>query len=857
MKLILLFAIACAPIFADPRVPSSVNFVSGVPLNADEDPSGGFGDVAANLTMAVEFKVRYPSSVVRLIVTSLDVRRDRRVPTTNEILTTMVPSLDPARRYRVQRFRGVEIIFTEPRFSVPAQLQGSIGYESSPLPDLKPDDLAEIRLKIPQAELAVQLSANANPAQILPALAPLAISVGEFRSADSLVSGWLGQGPQASSELLLNAGVGTLGIYLVQPKSSRSHRRVLLDSLGIKSDGNVLFAYSKLDKASQLYIDALTIALKDDTRKFQLVVRNRNKLNLSRLPQGVAVIDGELLPHDVIEALVDSSVLSPLLCGDVSQSLGISYASGTKSLVFEVPEWKQGHLAELKAILGKGASEVFRNYLDAIFLVDEDIANLHRSSAEWKTRAVGLAQALVLKPFNEHLVYELTKRSGDWDLLSNLLQVHDFLRRLDFTVLKEPTTAMLNVGALNYVKKGARGASKEFKWVALDKAATAEERAYALWILLNQATALDEPLWKAAADSLVEHSSPYFNPWTVLSPRTKRSEWAFLNSTLNRRFLAGELSNFQFLRAKVGLPTEVIQAEVEKINYFGAFKKYATHPEMRSVPVRVGRHTLSSWTDAINREALLQKIWEIDPEQFYEASAWEMARRLTKEKLLQIFSIHNRHLTSFETLTESSASNLLKVIRLTFNEWQKSPSYAGWDVPLTEAVEALKGLPPSLVGLKFIEAIIHTKSEYGDSRARACEVAAVYYSSTSVISKKSLPLLLGICISEIPSNHPAYQTLLRLVDERLPQDLLLWQGMVLAMDEDGLELWGAERIATLLASYADNDVSLLTPVISRLDKASQLRFRGFPEQAKSLVATMSLNPCLAMLLTKSRDNGDE
>jgi len=70
-----------------------VNFLSGLPLTSSDDTTGGYGDVAANINMAIEYGQRHKDQKVRLIITNSINDPRKEVKKSFEIFSTMYPEL--------------------------------------------------------------------------------------------------------------------------------------------------------------------------------------------------------------------------------------------------------------------------------------------------------------------------------------------------------------------------------------------------------------------------------------------------------------------------------------------------------------------------------------------------------------------------------------------------------------------------------------------------------------------------------------------------------------------------------------------------------------------------------------------
>ena len=143
-------------------------------------------------------------------------------------------------------------------------------------------------------------------------------------------------------------------------------------------------------------------------------------------------------------------------------------------------------------------------------------------------------------------------------------------------------------------------------------------------------------------------------------------------------------------------------------------------------------------------------------------------------------------------------------------------------------------------------------AEIEDLDVQACEIAASYYESAPHLGRKTLATLLGTCLVDLSEDQPEFDVLLAYLRTKLPQDQLLWDALIDVMQDDLLELWAPEKLATLLIDLADGQASLIEPILPSLVRASELDFKGFPQRARSLVKSLGRNTCFHALLKSAK-----
>lgn len=833
------------------RKDRSINFVTGVPLTASPDPTGGFGDIAANVVTALEFKKRFPQMKIRLIVTSVAVRTNAQVPTTNEIILAMMPHLRPEHVYVPQSYGGVEIIFTEPKFSAFSVAAMAITDRGGVRPpaDLTENDIKELMGHVPSADYAIQLSGNHTPMQALPALGRVVLSVGEHEFKATFLDRVLWGNELLAPNLFLNSGVNALGTYLVEPKSVEHHRRVLLENLGLRRNSHLLFAYSKYPKSTQLYIDALAIALKGDRRRYDLIVKNFSGLDFSQLPSGIQIHQRKSLPHEAVEALYHLSALSPLGTGDVSTALEISYTSNDRAFVIEVPEWKEGHCEFLKSKLASALESGQERWLDAVFLNARELAQLKRGQREWDDKVTLLANTLQNKSFNASLNAAIGSFKSRWDMVSNLGRVFNFLEAVDFVTLGEAPQAMIELG-ISVFQDGNRGeVVRRLRSLAASPSSQMNQKYYALLILLRMGAPLEDRLFEELSEWLISDDSLDFNPWRAVIEITPSERITFLNRKLNERYRSDKITPFKFLRAKLTLPSSVLSEEKGKIDYGSVFRKYLENPVTQVRWIERGGNSFPIRSFAIDSHALASKFIEVSPTQFYQYYGAQLTMDVAplRSEVLIFLQVHNRYWKGVADIPKRFASVVDDFVRLTLEAGNQA-SYSRWTDVMAEAVEALRGLPVTESRIQFIEEIIQSGSQ-----PKACEIAVQQYPLAAPSLKRRLAVMVGICIAETSDTHhpEVVKACTDLLYQRIQQDPHLRTGVIEATRRE-LSLWGQERISVAAAAGYSSFAAVPEPLKGYVKNAASLRFSGMPDQARKLVNPGNGDSCAMVIQQEKR-----
>lgn len=437
-----------------------INVFTGAPQPTDGPTKyAGFGDIAANLVSATEIKARYPDRTVRLIVTTSFDRIDPLIPTTDEIVKIMAPSLDPTRRGVIQIYNGVEVYFT------PVNFHGALMIgEKSPkyweflkkqLDRLDSNkvkkmdekvrtlhaqasyywELFKLSVKlpntIPSADLNVNFSTYPQSSPVLRVNGKLAIGVEEHYGDYTMVQDIIPKGSQGRGAFLgMASGPYSTGFMLTFNRPNREDSLELIRQWAEKNNqllpsGEFLpqIAYSAGWQSIQVYLDALA-QMELPKKELIVFVKYFPELNFSNLPKSVKVIPVKGLPHEVMSALIQESFYAPLVTGDISYGQALSTVHDGKSLVYESPEWKVDSAIGTKKTLAKDLN-INPHVLDPMFLLTDDLEKLDAHGLA--TKATQVAHFLSNQDLQSKISKAIINRYKTWDIISNTFKVASYL----------------------------------------------------------------------------------------------------------------------------------------------------------------------------------------------------------------------------------------------------------------------------------------------------------------------------------------------------------------------------------------------------------------------------------------------
>lgn len=465
---------------------STINIISGAPLTGFHDPVGGYGDVAANLVMALELKSRNPEATINFLVTSEINRRIPTVPTTNEIMQNMVPELNSSIKDQIQVWRGINFIFLNIDYTTLAKLE-----------ILTTSDLTYLRRVIPKSDMSIQFSANNSAAvAALRVNSNISFSFNELAGGDILFRGAMEKSSDFSSLYQGKTGAGSMGYYLIEDRSSSEEYfktiQAWSQSHGISPDNKkILFAYSKNAQALQLYIEALARVV-DPNQHYVLYMQDRSDVFIDKLPANVQVVKAKSLPHEVMKALIHEAVIAPLVTGDVSLSLALSFVRAGRVFVYETLVGKKDHIVELfqkaKMFVSSTHRLLYQQATTALMIDGRTL-----SYDERNTKIEKLVETLKNKEIQSRISESLTQLRREMDVLSNIQHFISFNNRfkyLNLTPEHEMTSALLR----NWIAAGGeQNLVRHCKQTISNKdVLTISEVSAAILLLLTESTLTSE-----------------------------------------------------------------------------------------------------------------------------------------------------------------------------------------------------------------------------------------------------------------------------------------------------------------------------------------------------------------------------
>jgi hypothetical protein len=419
-------------------LPKSINIASGIPLTFDENnlqtnglkphqETGGWGDVMANVAMAMDIKSQFPDMTVRLIVTLNDDDHRPYVNKVRKLIPNVMkdnngkPYLNPDSK-SLQHYNGIEIYFVNP----PAV--ATIAYESQ----LKADKIKLIEstaAHIPYADLGVQFSANNSAfSNLIVKAKKLHVYFHEYEAvAESFVHGFFNAKVPV---LKLNSGPLSFGVYGFGNKSekvgSESNRAIVnefLNPLGFDlSQIDLAFAYARDDELIEDYRKALEIIANEKEKSRDLVVIYKGSGEIIRTGRLVQIPIADH-PFELNKALIAESTISPLITGDVSFSLALRSTTPTKSFLYEGYAWKQGTFFTLfKTLFSKQVD--LMNFAFELFLPRTNV--LENEGVSREDRVKSILDSLKNRKLHREIHKKMSLLDQRLNLSNNLMGIYRF-----------------------------------------------------------------------------------------------------------------------------------------------------------------------------------------------------------------------------------------------------------------------------------------------------------------------------------------------------------------------------------------------------------------------------------------------
>jgi len=329
--------------------------------------TGGWGDVMANVGMALEIKKQFPEVQVRLLVTLNDEETRQYVNRVRDFIPKIMkndlgqPYLNPDSKEK-QLYQGVEIYFV----SVPAML----AYRSED--QLSPEEknsVVRAVTHVPDADMALQFSANNSAVSSLVVKGKqMHLYFEEYSDQTQSHSFTFLQDGQ--KQIKLNSGPLGFGVYGFGSRNddhgSAVNKKYLESWLSEISKSNpamhgfdlrsgkydLAFAYAGDAEMIEDYVLAVeTTARKAPKNPTIIVYKGSGGITIKK---NVILIPLGAHPKELGHALISESTYSPLVTGDGSLSSALETTSKTKSFLYENIDWKvQAMYALMRNVFAK------------------------------------------------------------------------------------------------------------------------------------------------------------------------------------------------------------------------------------------------------------------------------------------------------------------------------------------------------------------------------------------------------------------------------------------------------------------------------------------------------------------------
>lgn len=434
-------------VMAAPRLPKSVNIVTGIPLTLPEyaleqmglkpeQNTGGWGDVMSNVAMALDIKKQFPNIDVRLIVTLNDAESRPYVNRVRNFIPKVLvdenerPFLDPDAK-GPQMYKGIEVYFA----SVPE----GIGHSS--VDNLKPKEIKKVMASvrhIPSAEMGLQYSANDS------AFSKLVVKAENMHVYFQEYSEEKGSHAYSyfheNAEMIkIFAGPLAFGVYgfgskgdAIHSAENKSHVQAWLNKVqsnnpqlaGINLDLKAIdlaFAYAGDALMIEDYSKAIDQIAKQNRSKVT-VVAFKGKGEIRKVGNRIYVPLNDH-PKELAHALVSESTYSPLVTGDGSLSSALETTSKTKSFLYENVEWKAMAMSELFRTIFKDEPELLKSANDMMVV---QTSGLKQAKMSRKARVEQITRALQNQDLHSGIHSYFTRRTMALNIADNTMNIYQF-----------------------------------------------------------------------------------------------------------------------------------------------------------------------------------------------------------------------------------------------------------------------------------------------------------------------------------------------------------------------------------------------------------------------------------------------
>ncbi|MEQ1877330.1 MAG: hypothetical protein ABL958_11860, partial [Bdellovibrionia bacterium] len=295
-----------------------------------------------------------------------------------------------------------------------------------------PAEIEYLHKAIPNSDVTIQMSGNGSPMlATLQIDSKFGMNFFEPTGSRKLVEAMFPDAAGRSPVLSFQSGADGAGYYLDNnPPSQSQFREQAAEWLASKGESlqpetKLAFSYTKEVEAGQLYVDALAKVARASREPYILVTKDFETLNVSRLPGNVRVVKIGGIPDYVMRSLNGGADLAPMLTGDVSLSLGISYANERRTFFYEAPPWKVGASWLMQEDLER-ASPQNKERIAGLFLRATELASMKRAD---RTKAVNtIAGILTDSKFQSEMYQAIQKNKSSWNVLRNIESIYGLAR---------------------------------------------------------------------------------------------------------------------------------------------------------------------------------------------------------------------------------------------------------------------------------------------------------------------------------------------------------------------------------------------------------------------------------------------
>lgn len=429
------------------QLPKSVNVVSGVPLTLPEyalesmglkphENTGGWGDVMANVGMALELKKQFPEVQVRLLVTLNDDETRQYVNKVRDFIPKIMknevgmPYLNPDSKEK-QLYQGVEIYFV----SVP----GMLAYRTEDqLTPAEKSSVVSAVTHVPDADMALQFSANNSAVSSLVVKGKkMHLYFEEYSNQTQSHSFTFLQNGQ--KQIKLNSGPLGFGVYGFGSRNddhgSAVNKKYIESWLSEIAKSNpamhgfdlrsgkydLAFAYAGDAEMIEDYVQAVeTTARRAPKNPTIIVYKGSGSITIKK---NVILVPLGAHPKELGHALISESTYSPLVTGDGSLSSALETTTKTKSFLYENIDWKLQAMSALIATVFSKDPALAETARRALIPQTKSLKDLRLSR---KKRVAMIQSALQNSEVHKSWHSYFSRRTNSLNIADNTLNIFQF-----------------------------------------------------------------------------------------------------------------------------------------------------------------------------------------------------------------------------------------------------------------------------------------------------------------------------------------------------------------------------------------------------------------------------------------------